>query len=104
MAPSTPTPTSPTSTAAAQLAPLASALTQLKSGDLTIPAFASLASAQTALLAALPPRFEAVLMQLLTRLESGAAFSEESCSFSQHELLDSLTVWVDKAGLQLQQA
>lgn len=51
----------------------------------------------TALLAALPPRFEEVLMGLLDRLESSALFSEESCSFSQKDLLDNLQVWSEKA-------
>ena len=37
------------------------------------------------------------LQQLLDRLESSALFSEESCSFSQKELLDSLQLWMDKA-------
>ena len=31
------------------------------------------------------------------RLESSALFSEESCSFSQKDLVDSLRMWVDKA-------
>jgi hypothetical protein len=38
-----------------------------------------------------------VLLNLLDRLESSALFSEESCSFSQKDLLDNLQVWVDKA-------
>ena len=53
------------------------------------------------LLAALPPRFGEVLLGLLDRLESSALFSEESCSFSQKDLLDNLQVWVDKARDQL---
>ncbi|HTH10662.1 hypothetical protein [Acidovorax sp.] len=60
---------------------------------------------QAQLLAALPPRYTEVLLGLLDRLESSALFSEESCSFSQKDLLDSLQMWVDKArGLLLQQA
>ena len=47
--------------------------------------------------AALPPRFAEVLLNLLDRLESSALFSEESCSFSQKDLLDSLQLWTDKA-------
>jgi hypothetical protein len=42
-----------------------------------------------------------VLLNLLDRLESSALFSEESCSFSQKDLLDNLQVWVDKARAQL---
>ena len=47
--------------------------------------------------AALPPRFTEVLLNLLDRLESSALFSEESCSFSQKDLLDSLQLWAEKA-------
>ena len=50
---------------------------------------------------ALPARYREVLFNLLDRLESSALFSEESCSFSQKDLLDSLQMWVDKARAQL---
>ncbi|MET3390396.1 hypothetical protein [Variovorax atrisoli] len=59
------------------------------------------ARASTELLGALPPRYGEVLLGLLDRLESSALFSEESCSFSQKDLLDNLQVWVDKARGQL---
>jgi len=49
------------------------------------------------LLAALPPRYTEVLLALLDRLEAGALFTEESCSFSHQGLLDSLQQWLDKA-------
>ena len=39
-----------------------------------------------------------VLLNLLDRLESSALFSEESCSFSQKDLVGNLTMWVEKAG------
>jgi hypothetical protein len=45
----------------------------------------------------LPERFGEVLGGLLDRLEAGALFSEESCSFSQKDLLDNLRLWADKA-------
>jgi len=45
----------------------------------------------------LPERFGEVLGGVLDRLESGALFSEESCSFSQKDLLASLQLWADKA-------
>ncbi len=48
-------------------------------------------------LLSLPEKFGAVLDQLLDRLEASALFSEESCSFSQTALLDSLRLWLDKA-------
>jgi len=37
----------------------------------------------------------------MDRLESSALFSEESCSFSQRDLIDSLQMWADKAALRL---
>jgi hypothetical protein len=43
-----------------------------------------------------------VLLQLLDRLESSALFTEESCSFSQSDLLGSLQMWLDKARGQLE--
>jgi len=49
----------------------------------------------------LPPRFGQVLGELLDRLEAGALFSEESCSFSQKDLLANLQLWAEKARAQL---
>lgn len=49
----------------------------------------------------LPEKYGEVLGQLLDRIESSALFSEESCSFSQKDLLDSLQLWADKARAQL---
>lgn len=49
----------------------------------------------------LPPRYAQVLGDLLDRIEAGALFSEESCSFSQKDLLGSLQQWSSKARLQL---
>ncbi len=45
----------------------------------------------------LPPRYAQVLGDLLDRIEAGALFSEESCSFSQKDLLAGLQLWADKA-------
>ncbi len=84
-----------------QLATLADALQQLRGDTLAVAAFSQLAQHQTGLLAALPPQFATVLQQLLDRLESGALFSEESCSFSQKDLLDSLEQWLDHAQRRL---
>lgn len=83
------------------LGELQAAFDRLRQGGLAIAAFSDQARAQTALLAALPPRYGEVLLQLLDRLESSALFSEESCSFSQRDLFDSLQLWLDKAGGQL---
>jgi hypothetical protein len=53
--------------------------------------------AQTSLFNALPPKYEIVAEDLLVRLETGSLFSEESCSFSQDDLIGNLSVWLDKA-------
>ena len=50
---------------------------------------------------ALPERYLDVLERLLNQLESSVLFSEESCSFSQKDLLDNLRVWAEKARAQL---
>ena len=85
-----------------QLEALQDALQQLRSDGIRVSGFAQLAAQQQSLAAALPARFNEVLSQLLNRLESAALFTEESCSFSQKELLDSLQLWIDKARLQLE--
>lgn len=88
-------------TAREQLIALSNALQQLRNDGLGVATFSRLALNQHELRAALPPRFTEVLQQLLNRLESGALFTEESCSFSQKELLDSLQQWLDHAQRQL---
>lgn len=89
------------STPAMQLDAVASALNALRDGSGRIAALSDTARASEALLGALPARYREVLLNLLDRLESSALFSEESCSFSQKDLLDSLQMWVDKARAQL---
>ena len=91
-------------TAQDQLDTLQTALQQLRGDTLGVAAFSQLAMQQQSLASALPERFNEVLSQLLNRLESSALFTEESCSFSQKELLDSLQLWLDKAGLQLRKS
>ena len=86
-----------TDTASAQLATLAQALQAFERGDHTAATLSTLARQQTTLLATLPPRYSEVLLNLLDRLESSALFSEESCSFSQKDLVATLTRWVEKA-------
>jgi len=76
---------------------LAQALAQLRTDQIRPGDFATLARQQHELLAALPPKFGEVLHGLLDRLESGALFDAESCSFSQSGLHDSLQMWLDKA-------
>jgi len=85
-----------------QLRVVAQALHDLRTSATTPHALSALAREQSTLLQALPPRYSDVLLQLLDRLESSALFSEESCSFSQKDLLDNLQIWVDKAGTQLE--
>lgn len=85
----------------AQLQGLTEALHALRADSMRPQAFASLARSQTALLQALPPRYSEVLNHLLDRLESSALFSEESCSFSQRDLLDSLQQWCEQAQAKL---
>ncbi len=60
------------------------------------------ARSQEALFKALPPKFEEVWLGLIDRLESSALFNEESCSFSQTDLLDSLEMVLNKAETTLQ--
>lgn len=50
---------------------------------------------------ALSPRHRHALDEILTRMESGSLFSEESCSFSQGELRDALAQWLAHAGSYL---
>jgi hypothetical protein len=73
-------------------------LQQLRAGQISVHDFSEYARAQQ--LGDLPARYTEVLHQLLDRLESSALFSEESCSFSQRDLLDSLQTWLDKAQAQ----
>ena len=88
--------------AALQLDAIATRVATLRDGGSgPITALSNEARASTELLAALPSRYAEVLLNLLDRLESSALFSEESCSFSQKDLLDNLQVWVDKARGQL---
>ena len=73
------------------------ALEQLRDGSVQIRDFCHQARAQDVLLGALPERYQTFLLYLIDRMESSALFTEESCSFSQTELIDSLSIWLDKA-------
>ena len=76
---------------------LQAGLASLRRGDTTVAAFSGQARHLGALLDGLPPQFGEVLGQLLDRLEASALFTEESCSFSQSDLLDNVQLWIDKA-------
>lgn len=77
------------------------ALRSLNGGTHRVHEFSAQARRSHTLLETLPPRYREVLLGLLDRLESSALFAEESCSFSQTDLLDSLQMWLDKAQAQL---
>ena len=80
-----------------QLATLVQALHAFEGDKINAAALSTLARQQTTLLAALPPRYGEVLLNLMDRLESSSLFSEESCSFSQKDLVANVQVWVEKA-------
>ena len=46
---------------------------------------------------ALPQRYQDVLERVLSQLESAALFTEESCSFSQGDMVDALGDWLTRA-------
>jgi len=87
-----------------QLDTIQSDLERLRSGQLGVQEFSSRLRGHEALLGQLPERYRLVLLDLLDRLESSALFSEESCSFSQSDLLDNLQLWIDKVRAQLSKA
>jgi len=76
-------------------------LDQVRRGVAMDSAFCAMARSQKDLLGALPVRYATVLSDLLDRLESSALFTEESCSFSRKDLLESLQMWLDKARQRL---
>lgn len=83
---------------------LGDSLEAIRQGTLSVADFCRTWRAQSALLSALPPRFTEVMEDLLGRLEAGSLFPEESCSFSQIDLLATLDVWLDKAQQALAEA
>jgi len=88
-------------TASTELDTLPQGALALRAGHLRVADWSAQARGQQTLLDALPPRYGEVLLGLLDRLESSALFAEESCSFSQVDLFDSLQMWLDKARAQL---
>lgn len=69
--------------------------------QININRFCQIWRGQTQLLAALPSQFGEVMENLLSRLESGSLFTEESCSFSQADLIAQLGMWLEKANTRL---
>ena len=86
------------------IAQLRQSLDELRTGMLSVVAFVKALPDVSDLLSQLPARYGEVWHGLIDRLQSGALFSEESCSFSQTDLIDSLAMWLDKAEAQLQSA
>jgi hypothetical protein len=80
-----------------QLTALEQGIAQVRQGQLSAASFCARLRPLPEWLAALPPRYSTALDTVLTRLESASLFSEESCSFSQGDLLDALAQWVSKA-------
>jgi hypothetical protein len=80
---------------------LQSALAEHRTGDLPADDLAATLRGETALLSRLPPRYGVALEEILVRLESAALFSEESCSFSQRDLIEALDAWLARAQEQL---
>lgn len=73
------------------------ALNDLRNQNIDIARFCILWRAQQDLLNRPPPRYTEVAVDLLSRLEAGRLFTEESCSFSQEDLLNNLALWLHKA-------
>ncbi|GGI18760.1 hypothetical protein [Oxalicibacterium faecigallinarum] len=80
------------------------AMQGLRQKSLSIADFCKVWRKQQALLAALPPQYATVMEDLLGRLEAGSLFTEESCSFSQIDLLATLDTWLNKARATLNTA
>lgn len=72
-------------------------LNSVRENKLGITEFCQLWRSQSALLSSLPSRYNEVMEDLLSRLEAGSLFTEESCSFSQVDLLATLDVWLETA-------
>jgi hypothetical protein len=76
---------------------LQDALTAFSSGQMPIDAFCRTWREQDVLLQDLPARYREVMEDLLSRLETGSQFSQESCSYSEQDLLANLADWLKQA-------
>jgi len=81
----------------ASLQSMQQALNALRENSLSIAELCKTWRAQTALLADLPPQYKEVMEDILGRMEAGSLFTEESCSFSQEDLVTTLDMWLDNA-------
>ncbi|HEX8955844.1 MAG TPA: hypothetical protein VF798_06200 [Burkholderiaceae bacterium] len=84
------------------IAALRASLSAIRGKQSNVAQFCVLWRSQDDLLTSLPPRYRQVMEDLLGRLESGSAFSEESCSYSQDDLLGALEDWLNKAQAKLE--
>jgi hypothetical protein len=80
-----------------QLEGIAAQVQKLREGQSSIDGLLAQTRACDDLRRQLPPAFSTVLDNLTDRLQASALFTEESCSFSRQDLLDSLQLWLDKA-------
>ncbi len=78
------------------LQPFEDALADLSQKRTTVAQFCLSCRAQSGLLSSLPERYAAVMEDLLTRMETGSLFGEESCSFSQEDLQAHFATWLEK--------
>lgn len=69
----------------------------LRAGQCDARALSDAVTEAAPLIAALPPAYERVMSDIVTRLESSALFGGESCSFSHTDLYDALDAWIAKA-------
>lgn len=81
-----------------RLSALEPTLTAYQQGQLPLAALASQwREAVRAHQPPLPERYGQVLERLLSQLESSALFTEESCSFSQADMMGALADWLQRA-------
>ncbi len=80
-----------------QLQALTLQVRSLRGGHGSIEALMAQTQASDDLRRELPAAFSTVLDNLMDRLQASALFTEESCSFSRQDLLESLQLWLDKA-------
>lgn len=84
-----------------QLQAIALQVQALRDGLAATDAFVESTQNATQLRAELPTAFATVLDNLTDRLQASALFTEESCSFSRTDLIDSLQLWLEKAEKRL---
>ena len=79
------------------LLPMQQSLNSLREGAISTAELCKTWRAQTDVLAQLPPQYTQAMEDILGRMEAGSLFTEESCSFSQEDLITTLDMWLDNA-------